>query len=52
MHFICVDNAQQGDDTYIILSDGQKVLLPPNINAVPALLLPSRDIVFYLEMIY
>ena len=43
MHFICVDNRiQQGDDTYIVLSDGQKVLLPPNINAVPALLLPNR----------
>ena len=44
MHFLCVDNRTQGSNgaTYLVLSNGQQVLLPPSVTAVPALLLLNR----------
>lgn len=40
MHFICIDNRlNKQNATYIILQQGQEVLLPPTVNKVPALLL-------------
>lgn len=44
MHFLCVDNREQGSNgaTYLVLSNGSKVLLPPTVTRVPALLLLNR----------
>lgn len=44
MHFICIDKRHRGNNgaTYIVLQNGQEVLLPPTINKVPALLLLNR----------
>lgn len=45
IHFVCVDTRVKGEDnaTYVVLSDGStKVLLPPSIVKVPALLLLDR----------
>lgn len=41
VHFICIDNREKKKDgtVYIILDNGQKLLLPPNIKEVPAILL-------------
>ena len=44
MHFVCIDRrAKKGNGaTYVILSNGQEILLPPSITRVPALLLLNR----------
>lgn len=45
MHFVCVDNRVRGPDgaIYVVLRDGStKVLLPPTVTKVPALLLLDR----------
>ena len=44
MHFVCVDrrNKKQNGATYIVLANGQEILLPPSITRVPALLLLNR----------
>ena len=44
MHFICIDKRVKKPNgaTNIILSDGQEILLPPNITKVPALMLLNR----------
>jgi len=41
IHFICIDKRQkdQSGKLYIILENGQKMIMPENINRVPALLL-------------
>lgn len=41
MHFVCIDNREKHKDgtINIILDNGQRLLLPPNIQTVPALLL-------------
>ena len=41
IHFICIDKRvkDSNNKTYIILDDGQKIILPENITKVPALLL-------------
>lgn len=42
LSFICIDKRQvdkQTNQTYILLENGGKVVLPPNIHSVPALLL-------------
>ena len=41
MHFICIDKRvkEANNKTYIILENGQKIIMPENINRVPALLL-------------
>ena len=42
-HFINIDNRTLEDGAvYIILQNGQKILLPPNIQRVPALLLLNK----------
>lgn len=43
IHFICIDNrVVENSATYIVLQQGNKVLLPPTVNKVPALLLLKR----------
>ena len=44
MHFICVDQRTKKNNgaVYIILQNGQELLLPPTITKVPALLLLNR----------
>ena len=44
MHFLCVDNRTKSANgaTYLVLANGQQVLLPPTVTAVPALLLLNR----------
>jgi hypothetical protein len=60
MHFICIDKRVKKSNgaTYIILENGQEILLPPSVTKVPALLLlnkshhvlfGSEDITRYLE---
>ena len=41
IHFICIDKRVKDESgkTYIILDNGQKIILPENVNRVPALLL-------------
>ena len=41
IHFICIDQRETNKDgsVHIILSNGQRLLLPPNITTVPAILL-------------
>lgn len=44
MHFICLDKRIQKSNgaTYVVLENGQELLLPPSITKVPALLLLNR----------
>ena len=44
IHFVCIDNraTKANGATYIILSNGQEILLPPSIVKVPALLLLNK----------
>lgn len=43
VHFICIDKRTKRDGgTYILLENGQQILLPPNVTCVPALLLLNR----------
>ena len=60
MHFICLDKRVKKPNgaTYIILENGQEILLPPTVSKVPALLLLNKghhvlfgleDITRYLE---
>ena len=39
--FVCIDKRERHTDgtTYIVLETGQRLLLPPNITTVPAVLL-------------
>ncbi len=41
VHFVCIDVREKGPDgaTHIVLANGQRLLLPPNISTVPSLLL-------------
>ena len=41
IHFVCIDKRERGEKgkIYILLTNGQKLLLPPTVNKVPALLL-------------
>ena len=41
VHYLCIDQREKdnGGNTYLILEQGQRVILPPSINKVPALLL-------------
>ncbi len=41
VHFICIDKRVKGQDgkTYIVLENGQQIVMPDNISKVPALLL-------------
>ena len=43
IHFICIDKrVQEGNKTYIVLENGQKIILPENVTRVPALLLLNQ----------
>ncbi len=44
MHFICIDKRVKHTDgsTHLILDSGQRLLLPPNVVKVPAVLLLNR----------
>lgn len=44
MHFVCVDKRTRKPNgaTYVILGNGQEILLPPSVTRVPALLLLNR----------
>jgi hypothetical protein len=43
LHFICIDKrVKEGNKTFIILENGQKIVLPENITRVPALLLLNQ----------
>ena len=44
IHFICIDKRFQKDNkTYLILENGDSIILPNNVTAVPALLLLNED---------
>lgn len=44
IHFICIDKrVKEGNDVYIILENGQKIIMPPIISRVPALLLLNKN---------
>ena len=45
IHFICIDKRvkEANNKTYIILENGQKIVLPENVTRVPALLLLNKD---------
>ena len=44
IHFICIDKRvkKPNGSTYVILGDGEEILLPPNVTKVPALMLLNR----------
>jgi hypothetical protein len=44
IHFICIDKRvkDENNKTYIVLENGQKIILPENITRVPALLLLNQ----------
>lgn len=50
IHFICIDQRiQKNNKTYIVLQNSQEILLPPQINKVPALLFlnqKNQNIIF------
>jgi hypothetical protein len=45
IHFVCIDKRikKQNGGIYVILQNGQELLLPPNISRVPALLLLNKN---------
>jgi hypothetical protein len=46
LSFICIDKRtldKKTNQTYIVLENGSKVILPPNIHSVPALLLIKQS---------
>ena len=53
IHFICIDKrVVEGNKTFIILQNGQKIIMPENVTKVPALLLLDQNYkVLYGEMI-
>jgi hypothetical protein len=54
IHFICIDKRIKEKDgkIYIILENGQKLVMPENVDKVPALLLLNNFNVLYGEDIY
>ena len=44
IHFISIDKRiNKNNNTYIVLENGQEIILPNNVNAVPALLLLNQN---------
>jgi len=44
LHFICIDGRiDKNGETYAVLQNGQEILIPKNITAVPALLLLNQQ---------
>lgn len=55
IHFICIDNRVKDSNNkqFIVLPNGQKIIMPENITKVPALLLLTQNYnVLYGEAIY
>ena len=55
IHFICIDKRTRGEDgkVYIVLENGQKIIMPENVSKVPALLLLNNNYqVLYGDNIY
>lgn len=55
IHFICIDKRVKDENgkIYIVLQNGQKILMPENIKSVPALLLMTQNYsVIYGDEIY
>ena len=43
VHFICIDKrVKEGNKLFIVLENGQKIVMPENVNRVPALLLLNK----------
>ena len=44
IHFICIDKRvkEANNKTYVVLENGQKIIMPENVNRVPALLLLTQ----------
>jgi hypothetical protein len=45
-NFICIDKRKQDPNTgqiYVVLENGQQILLPPNVHSVPSLLLVKQN---------
>jgi hypothetical protein len=43
MHFICIDKRiKEGNKLFIVLENGQKIIMPENVTRVPALLLLNQ----------
>jgi hypothetical protein len=54
-HFICIDKRVKGKDNkvYIVLENGQQIVMPENVQKVPALLLLTQNYkVLYGDQIY
>jgi hypothetical protein len=52
IHFLCVDKRlRENNKTYLLLENGQKIILPDTVNRVPALLLLNNYNVLYGEAI-
>lgn len=48
IHFLNVDKRiEENNKTFILLENGQKILLPPNVNRVPALLLLNNNKILF-----
>ena len=44
IHYMCIDKrVKENGAWYIVLDDGQKIILPPHVNRVPALLLLNQN---------
>jgi hypothetical protein len=46
LNCVCIDKRQRDaftNQTYILLEDGKKIMLPPNVHSVPALLLVKQN---------
>ena len=54
IHFICIDKREVNNGkTFIILNDGNKIIMPENVSKVPALLLLNNNYkVLYGDSIY
>jgi len=55
MHFICIDKRVKGENgkIFIVLENGQKIVMPENVSKVPALLLLNNNYqVLYGDSIY
>lgn len=55
IHFICIDKRVKDNSgkIYIVLQNGQKIIMPENVNRVPALLLLNENYrVIYGDQIY
>ena len=54
IHFICIDKRiKENDKIFIILQNGQKIVMPENVTKVPALMLLNQQYkVVYGDLIY